>query len=225
MLAVSASWYIFQNTGLMIKIYTVLFSLAFLLSTTLSGQSSVEAVQDQTGYIVTLSGDRLTGKIADVMGGGNTNFVLFINDFGTPYMIRAEIIRGFAFKQGKSIVRYETQFDDRQCMFMKVVVKGKAISLYRSISHGQPTTTNIAATTVTSTSTQHYVPSRYYIAQGGRQAIPVKRWGFRRKMRKLLKPRAPELASKIGDKGYRFKNLEKIIKEYNREFELTRYTL
>lgn len=208
----------------MIKVYTVLFSLFLILPFSLSGQTSLEAVQDQKGYIVTLSGDRLTGKIADVLSGSHTNFVLFVNDFGTPYMIRAEIIQGFAFKEGNSMVRFETQFDDDQCMFMKVVVKGKAISLYRSLGYGGDSFSPLG-TPVANRQQQHYVPGRYYIAQGNRQAIPVKRWGFRRKMRKLLKERAPELAGKIGDKGYRFKNLEKIIKEYNKEFELTRYTL
>lgn len=212
----------FFNTRLMIKLYTVLFSAFLFLSASVSGQTALEAMQDQQGYIVTLSGDRLTGKIAEVLGGTNTNFVLFVNDFGTPYMLRAEIIRGFAYKDGNSMVRFETQFDDNQCMFLRVIVKGKAISLYRSISYGQSTPADRGTTFVNG---QNYVPSRYYIAQGGREAIPVKRWGFRQKMRRLLKERAPELTSKIGDKGYRFKNLEKIIKEYNEEFELTRYTL
>lgn len=205
----------------MIKVYTfLLFSV--LLSSSLIGQNALEAVQDQKGYIVTLSGDRLTGEIAEVIGGTNTNFVVFVNDFGTPYMIRAELIQGFAFKQGKSMVHFETQFDNGRCMFLKVVVKGKAISLYRSISfNSAPPTTRAEVVT----HQQQYIPSRYYIANDNREAIPVRRWGFRRKMRKLLKDRAPDLAGKIGDKGYRFKNLEKIIKEYNEEFALTRYTL
>lgn len=205
----------------MIRLYTLVCLSIFLLPLSLPGQS-VETSQEQRGYIVTLSGDRLTGKIGDVIGGSYTSFVLFINDFGTPYMLRAELIRGFAFQQGESVVRYETHYSNSRCMFMKVVVKGEGISLYRSLAYDPPSMNNPPHAVSTG---QNFTPSRYYIVVRERGAIPVKRWGFRRNMRKLLQERAPELSDKIGDKGYRYKNLETIIKEYNEEFKLTRYTL
>ncbi len=184
--------------------------------------AQAEAVNNSRGYIVTLSGDHLTGRIGDVIEGNGTSFVMFINDFGTPYMIRAELIRGFAFKENKDMLEYETQFDSRKWLFMKVIVRGAGISLYKSPGYN---ITNQSSGSVNVINNRNFQPGRYYIVRGDRNPIPVKRWGFRRNMRKILKERAPEVASKIGDKGYRFKNLEKIIKEYNREYILTRYSL
>jgi len=202
----------------MTRLYILLVFILF--SGSVFAQS--EAVNNSRGYIVTLSGDHLTGRIGDVIEGNGTSFVMFINDFGTPYMIRAELIRGFAFKENKDMLEYETQFDSRKWLFMKVVVRGAGISLYKSPGYN---ISNQSGGSVNVINNRNFQPGRYYIVRGDRNPIPVKRWGFRRNMRKILKERAPEVASKIGDKGYRFKNLEKIIKEYNREYILTRYSL
>lgn len=201
-------------TRLYILLVFILFSGSVL--------AQAEAVSNSQGYIVTLSGDHLTGRIGDVIEGNGTSFVMFINDFGTPYMIRAELIKGFAFKENKDMLEYETQFDSRKWLFMKVIVRGAGFSLYRSPGYN---IANEPGGSVNVVNNRNFQPGRYYIVRGNRAPIPVKRWGFRRNMRKMLKERAPELSGKIGDKGYRFKNLEKIIKEYNREYILTRYSL
>ncbi|NJL75787.1 MAG: hypothetical protein HC892_12960 [Saprospiraceae bacterium] len=49
------------------------------------------------GYIITLDGKRLTGQIGDVSYSNIISNVEFVNDFGTPYQLRAELIRGFVF--------------------------------------------------------------------------------------------------------------------------------
>jgi hypothetical protein len=45
--------------------------------------------------------------------------------------------------------------------------------------------------------------------------VKVSRWGFRRKLRRLLGPKAPALAEKIGQKGYRFDDMPRIAEIYN----------
>lgn len=201
----------------MAKMYILLLFTCFSFS--LFGQA--EEVSNSRGYIITLSGDHLTGSIGNVIEGDRTSFVLFINDFGTPYMIRAELIQGFVFKEEKKMLEFETQFDSYRWMFMKVLVRGEGISLYRSPAYGF-TDRSQGAIVVND---RNYMPSRYYISKGSRQPIPIKRWGFRRNMRMILQDRAPVLASKIGEKGYRFRNIEEIIKAYNQEYQLTRYSL
>lgn len=183
--------------------------------------SQSELNSNSKGYIVTLSGDHLTGRIGNVVEAGRTSFVLFINDFGTPYMIRAELIQGFAFNQDKQMLEYETQFDSYRWMFMKVLVKGEGISLFRSPPSGflDPSRGAIVA------NQRNYVPSRFYISKGNRQPIPIKKWGFKRNMRMMLQDRAPDLATQIGEKGFKYRDLEAIIKKYNKEFSLTRYSL
>ena len=201
-------------TRLYILLVFILFSGSVL--------AQAEAISNSRGYIVTLSGDHLTGRIGDVIDGNGTSFVMFINDFGTPYMIRAELISGFAYKENKDMLEYETQFDSRKWLFMKVIVRGPGINLYKSPGYK---ISNKSGGSINVINNRNFQPGRYYIVRGDRNPIPVKRWGFRRNMRQILKDRAPEVASKIGEKGYRFKNLEKIIKEYNREYILTRYSL
>lgn len=205
------------------RFYTLLILILVTPLSSLPAQQ-LPVPEDTRGYIVTLSGDRLTGSIGNITPGPYTNYILFINDFGTPYKIRAELIRGFAFRRGGEFVQFETHFEDDRCMFMKVILKGEGLCLYRSMGYGYPDP-NDPTVPITYDTRKDIVPGSYYITRGNRQAMKVKRWGFRRNMRRILKERAPELAGKIGQKGYRFRDLEKIIKEYNEEYELTRFTL
>ncbi|NJK83626.1 MAG: hypothetical protein HC912_07210 [Saprospiraceae bacterium] len=51
------------------------------------------------GYIITLDNKSLTGYIGDIYYADFISSVTFINDFGTPYKLRAELIKGFVFEE------------------------------------------------------------------------------------------------------------------------------
>lgn len=162
------------------------------------------------GYIVTKNGKHLTGYIGSITYMGASTEVVFINDFGTPYNLRPELIRGFVFRREEKVVIYESLPTDRGWMFLEIIAKGDDMSLYRSPS--EKTTLYIANSGFR---TQTFKTTEYWIQRKDRRPFRLKKWRYRKRLRKLFREKAPELAEKIGDKGYRFKDLAKIIEEYN----------
>ena len=185
------------------------FYLILLILLSFSSSASAEM---HRGYIITHNGKALTGTIGSIYFSDYSSEVLFINDFGTPYRFRAELIKAFAFvKEGKTIV-YESKYDKRRCVFLRVIVKGEGLNLYQSpveqiafVQEGQRFVRK-----------EVYRNKEYWISQeGNHRAIKLRRFGFKRKMRRIIGNHAPELAKKIGKRGYRFKNLQEIIEKYN----------
>ncbi|MEL6275380.1 MAG: hypothetical protein AAFU03_09790, partial [Bacteroidota bacterium] len=56
---------------------------------------------------------------------------------------------------------------------------------------------------------------QYWLQVPGGQLKPVPRAGFKREMRAYFENMAPALASKVGRKGYRYRNLIAIVQEFN----------
>ncbi len=186
-----------------------LYLLAGLMVWALSGKADV-----YKGYIVTLNGQQLTGQIGDIYYGANYSEVVFINDFGTPYSLHPMLIKGFSFKKDGVQYQYASKLENRKWTFLKVIVESEGLSLYRS--------PDIAIENVFN-GTELYARQRrargFYLQRGDGEIIRMTAIGFRSKMRKLIGERTPELADKIGKKGYRFRDLEKIVREFNEEFE------
>ncbi|MEL7427534.1 MAG: hypothetical protein AAFN81_31375, partial [Bacteroidota bacterium] len=59
--------------------------------------------------------------------------------------------------------------------------------------------------------------TQYWVEISGNRIQPLRRFGFRWQMRRLMEEKAPRLARKIGKRGYRFKDLYSILEEYDRE--------
>lgn len=174
------------------------------------------------GYIVTLNGKRLTGYIGAIsFPSNNHSEVIFINDFGTAYQIKAQLIKGFVYQQDSNYQFFESKFKKNRWMFLQVLYKGEGMSLYMAPEEHLQFDIRNGAFQAHSYNVEELwieVPER-------KKPVRIKRWGFKKKIRRLVQRRAPELAEKIGSKGYRFKDLIKIIEEYNDKFEKTKYKL
>ena len=57
-------------------------------------------------------------------------------------------------------------------------------------------------------------PPTYYLRHG-KDMYPIPRAGFKRFMRDFMSNSNPNLASRIGRKGYRYKDIANIVAEYN----------
>lgn len=190
----------------------LLFSIAFLFSNLLSA-----AIHQ--GYLVTLNGKMLTGQIGAIYQGDNNSEVIFINDFGTIYNIRPELIRGFVFKKGPEFIVYESKFNEKRWMFLKVLFKGENLHLYQSPQEIIQLVQNYRGFV----NDYSYRPAEYFLEMEGKIPFKVKRIGFKKQMHRLLRKNAPDLADKIGDKGFHYKDLPKIVREYNLECKKTRW--
>jgi hypothetical protein len=171
--------------------------------------TSVSADNSSRGYLITKNGKKLTGLISQVLG---ENEIIFINDFGTPYKLHAALIYGFVVPQKGKNVFYVSKFSGNVWRFMRLLHEGEGMSLYLApVARVLP---NDAAHYGMRSPEMRYT-NDYFVELKGRMPVRVSRGNFKKSMRRLLKKEAPELAKKIGKKGYRFKNLEAVIQEYN----------
>jgi hypothetical protein len=164
------------------------------------------------GYIVSKNDVPLSGYIASVEHSGKTSKVTFINDFGTLYEVPAQLIKGFAYRSGDNMVYFETKRVGNRWRFLQIVAKNQPMELYQLNAETRLYTYESMLSLPQDPSDSTIA---YWLKPEGQRLFKVNRWGFRKKMRRLLSPKAPELADKIGQKGYRFSNVPKIIREYN----------
>lgn len=175
------------------------------------------------GYLITHNNRILTGQIGTIYSGQQSSAVIFINDFGTPYNIRAELIKGFVYRDGEETFVFESKYSEKQWMFLQVVCKGESdgLNLYQTP----------AEKVALSLDNWGYVRSEtvrdqeFWIEQQGKHPMRINRFRFKKKMRRLVNKQAPELAAKIGSPGYRFNDLVKIIEAFNEEVKKKRYRL
>jgi hypothetical protein len=172
------------------------------------------------GYIITLNGYHLTGQIGEIYMNADRKHVVFVNDFGTPYMISPRLIAGFAYQDGERMITYQSIVLEKKWAFLEILCQGEGLKLLKS-----PEKEIEIFMDGYGINSQQIKGNKYYVQLRKRQPTIVKRIGFRKQMRQLLGRRAPYLAKKIGTKGYRYSDLEQIAIEYLQEFETTRYIM
>ncbi len=189
--------------------YTPFLLLLFALGTASPAKSETPDPGIFRGYLVTLNGLSLTGHMAGMGYTGNRMYVQYINDLGTFYRIWPQMVKGFVYQDFQNTVIFESWQDKKRWRFLQVLYKGPAMSLYL-----EP---QIALEPVPSDGIgQAVVQSAplYFVEVNGR-IIRMGTANFRKTMAQLLQQRAPHLAGKIGNPGYRFKDLWNIVQEYN----------
>lgn len=160
------------------------------------------------GYLVSKNDVILTGYIGPLVHQSRTSVVTFINDFGDVYEIEAERIRGFGFYDEDELIAYESCQVTNRWRFLQILVRGKVWDLYGM-------TENIAVNVWPPPQPKAMQPISYWISSEGKRFIKIGPLGFRRKIRRLLGQNAPALADKIGQRGYRFRDMAKIVEAYN----------
>ncbi|MBV6425627.1 MAG: hypothetical protein KIPDCIKN_00110 [Haliscomenobacter sp.] len=161
------------------------------------------------GYLVTLNGLSLTGHVAGMGYSGNRIYVQYINDLGTFYRIWPQMVKGFVYHDFQNTVVFESWQDKKRWRFLQVLYKGAAMSLYL-----EP---QVVLDTASPDGIGHAVIQSapvYFVEVNGR-IVKTGPANFRKIMPHLLQQRAPHLARKIGNPGYRFKDLWSIVQEYN----------
>lgn len=187
-----------------------LYSLSILLLTT--ALLSAQSYQAMSGYIVTKNHHHLTGAIGTIDHNTYGTMVEYINDFGTPYYLHPALIRGFVFYEGPAIRAYESKHWKDRWYFLKVQYAGENISLLQTPELQIDYTINNG---YLNSRTRKSV--RYWVSMPNGYIQPLKRLGFRSQMKRLIREVSPQLARKIGRKGYRFQDLFTILQEYDRE--------
>lgn len=184
------------------KIYTT-FALLLTLS------YSLFATQNP-GFIITKDAKIITGKVADIFYSSWKTELIFINEMGRRYAFHPAVIAGFAIKTDGELVHYESKFRKGQWQFMNVLEKGKNLSLYRSPSvKTQEWSINYGDDQIVSRKV-----TEYWLEYEKNAPVRVSSINYKRLLRQYL-VLEPELVEKLGKKGYRYKNLQTIVQEFN----------
>lgn len=165
------------------------------------------------GYLHTKNNYKLTGTIGRVDHGTEGSKVLFVNDFGTPYSIHPQLIKGFAFVNEGVMTAYESKYWDGHWMFLSVSYAGDNVRLLKTPDK----ILDLSLLEATKAGSKNKIKT-YWIELPGHRIQPVKKWGFKRQMKRLTRDIAPKLAKQIGKKGYRYKNLVTILEIYDVEW-------
>jgi hypothetical protein len=175
-----------------------------------------------TGYIITLDNKSLTGYIGEIYYADFISSVIFINDFGTPYKLRAELIKGFVFEHKNQIVEYASLHEHRtnSWAFLRVVVKGDAAILYKSPEEKMG---NISYSDAFGT--RIYNANEYWIKfKNEQRPFRLTLLNFKKQLKRRL-IFYPEIARELGKSGYRFKDIEFIVQEINKAYLTRRRTI
>ncbi|WP_293571466.1 hypothetical protein [Phaeodactylibacter sp.] len=161
------------------------------------------------GYILSKNGKKLTGHIGVMQHQSRTSTIVFINGFGDTYEIEAERIKGFAFEAQGRLFAFESKDLQHAHRFLRILHKNGPMELF-VLTYDSGSSWAYTLQTLPS------IQRSYWIRlQGEETMVKVSRWGFRRKLRRLLGPKASALAEKIGQKGYRFDDMPRIAEIYN----------
>ncbi len=182
------------------KFYSLFLLLA--LSATLSAS-------EFRGFLLTRDGLQLTGYFNLIEYSPTGNYITFTNDFGDIYSIHPMLVRGFGFSKDGTSFRYISRFHNGQWYFLREEIYGRTLRLYRLPDNENQWVDDSLLKLYTDP------PPTFYIGYGDGQLLPVPRVGFKRTLRDFLSTASPELASKIGKKGYRYRDLYAIIGQVN----------
>ena len=174
----------------------------FLLSLSLSAES-------YRGFLLTKDGYQLTGYLNVLQYTPGGNLITFTNDFGDEYHIHPFLVSGFGFNYNGEPMRFVSRQHEGMWYFLQEEVRGRTISLFR-LPKGGGRWVDDSMLRFFSTP-----PAEYYLEYGQRQFLAVPRVGYKRNLREFFAEASPALAGKIGSRGYRYKDIHAIVREFN----------
>jgi len=161
------------------------------------------------GYIMSKNGKQLTGHIGLMQHQARTSTVVFINGFGDVYEIEAERIKGFAFEANGALFAFESKALQQAHRYLRILHKNGPMELF-VLTYDSNMSWGFTGQALPIEQRSYWVR-----LNSQKEMVKISRWGFRRRLRRLIGYTAPALAEKIGQKGYRFDDMPAIAEIYN----------
>ena len=161
------------------------------------------------GFLLTKDGYQLTGYLNVLQYAPGGNIITFTNDFGDEYQIHPFLVSGFGFNYNGEAMRFVSRRHEGMWYFLQQEVEGRGINLFR-LPRGGGRWVDDSMLRLFSEQ-----PPEYYFEFGEGQFLPVARSGYKRTLRSFFAEASPELADKIGSRGYRYKDMHAIVGEFN----------
>ena len=169
------------------------------------------------GYLITKDEKFITGQIMAVNYTAADSEVIFMNDFGDLYNLHPYLIKGFVYRENEETIEYESKFNGRNWLFLKIEVGGRGIRMFQMNSI-------ITTRGGVNYDVKTHESKEIWLEKEGEMPFQIFLLGFRKSMRNVISD-FPELAAKIGKKDYRYKNMKAILLEYNAWYIDTRIML
>jgi len=161
-------------------------------------------------FLTTLNGSNITGIIKTVSITKGKSEILFENDLGDIYTIHPATIFGFTFEEGGEVLLYESKYLGGKWRFLRADQKGTALTMYTSLERQLQFTNSEESPIIIEEKNP-----QIWLQFQEEQPIKVYRLTYRRVLRKKLEA-FPELAKRIGKRGFKYKNMSSIVDLYNR---------
>lgn len=181
-----------------------------LLAILIAIANSFMATNPGKDFLITLNGSKLTGNIKDISLAGSKSQISFENDFGDLYIIHPATIYGFTYENNGTISMYESKNLNGEWHFLKVENKGQILTLYTSSERQLKFSSDGGAPT----SVEEKNP-QFWLQFKDEPPFKVFKFNFKNSLRKRM-GNYPELETRLGKKGFRYKNLSAIVDLYNR---------
>ena len=161
------------------------------------------------GFLLTKDGHQLTGYLNVLVYSVSGNVITFTNDFGDEYTIHPFLVSGFGFNYDGKPLRFVSRRHEGMWYFLQEDVSGRSVSLFRLPRGGSRWIDDSMLRLFSEP------PPEYYLEFGQGQFLAVPRTGYKRRLRDFFQDASPGLASKIGKRGYRYRDLPAIVQEFN----------
>lgn len=162
------------------------------------------------GYIITKDGIRLTGFVGDIVFSDWEASVSFVNSLGSSYRIQAGVIRGFVYKQKGEYVYYESCVLNNRWVFLRVLYRDQHLCLFK-----EPEVRVGLVRTGVYVTPNTIRQEMYWLLTPDQQLHRAHRFNYKKKFRRLMQAKAPELALRVGTEGHRFRDIIRLVREYN----------
>ncbi len=167
------------------------------------------------GYVVTIKGDTLKGQIEMLSPSLNEVKVKLIQEGKEPILYRAKDVNSYSFLV-PNFDKKQKHFKERWINYVKRKVKrppvpfGPSEVLMQQEVKGKLNLFNyFIETRSRMTDYDHLV-----LLEQDNELIEIKKSNYKKKLKKIMMD-SPIVVSKIGKKGYRFKNMKEIVELYN----------
>ncbi len=165
--------------------------------------------EDYRGFLLTKDNHQLTGYFNLIEYSPTGNYITFTNDFGDVYSIHPMLVKGFGFNEDGQSIRFISRFFAGQWYFLRELASGRHISLY-GLPDGSDRYVDDSMLRLFADP-----PPAYYLVNKRGEILPVPRVGYKKRLRQFMEQTNPELAKRVGKKGYRYKDMVNIVAEYN----------
>lgn len=171
--------------------------------------STVAEAAELRGFLLTRDNYQLTGYFNDISYAPTGSLMTFTNDFGDVYSIHPMLVKGFGFSKDGLNYRFISRYHEGQWFFLRLEQDGRALRLF-SLPDG---TDQWVDDTMLRLFTNP--PPNYWFEYGQQKLLGVPRAGFKRVVKAFMEENAPALASKIGKRGFRYRDIHDIVAAYN----------